>query len=309
MMDHLKLLGLLLNIMAGVLLLAYLIQKKKQAVENVLNSLIIYSSAIVLGITLFFTAIYLNLNLPQLSGSSPFLLPEAGVILLAYVVIITASYSVILISHRLINGRIHPGLKTAGLIMILITIISFIPYVLLPAQSRLQRIADGIVENHAVVFMAAEVFFLIRLLVLSRKLEGREHKSAARSFSLLFMGRYFLLPFFTFLVPSVARGFFFFIYWHGSCFVWVKYFYLPFIGRSEDRRDAAAVSGRLGNKFGLSPREREILQLMLLGKNNREIEDVLFISYNTVKNHIHAIYGKIGVKNRYQLFKLVENYK
>ena len=183
MTDHLKLLGLLLNIMAGILLLAYLFQKKKRVVENVLSPLIIYSGSIVLGITLFYMAMYLDLNLPQLIGPSPSILPEAGVIFLAYVILITASYSVILISHRLLNRPIHPWLKTTGTVLVFFTLVTFIPYSFLPAQSGLQRIADGIVENHGVVFMAAELFYLIRLFVLSRRLDGRDQKSAAGAFS------------------------------------------------------------------------------------------------------------------------------
>ncbi len=48
----------------------------------------------------------------------------------------------------------------------------------------------------------------------------------------------------------------------------------------------------------LSPREREVLQLMAQGNSNRDISSKLFISLNTVKTHTSAIYGKLGVSNR-----------
>lgn len=64
---------------------------------------------------------------------------------------------------------------------------------------------------------------------------------------------------------------------------------------------------RLGNiyeKYNISDREKDVLELVFKGKTNREIEDELFISLSTVKNHVYKIYKKTGVKNRYQLMEL-----
>ena len=55
----------------------------------------------------------------------------------------------------------------------------------------------------------------------------------------------------------------------------------------------------------VSPREREIIQLVLLGKSNRSIEKELFISRRTVESHLYNVYKKLGVKNRMQLMRLV----
>jgi len=57
--------------------------------------------------------------------------------------------------------------------------------------------------------------------------------------------------------------------------------------------------------YAISNREREIMELILQGKSNKEIEESLFISYNTVKNHIYNLYQKLGVKSRGQLIHLV----
>lgn len=53
--------------------------------------------------------------------------------------------------------------------------------------------------------------------------------------------------------------------------------------------------------FQMSPREREILDLLLKGKSNRDIERELFISPHTVRNHVYNIYRKMDVSNRLQL--------
>jgi len=50
----------------------------------------------------------------------------------------------------------------------------------------------------------------------------------------------------------------------------------------------------------LSPREREVLQLLAQGCSNQEIADALFLSLNTVKGHTRRIYAKLDVHSRNQ---------
>ena len=57
-------------------------------------------------------------------------------------------------------------------------------------------------------------------------------------------------------------------------------------------------------KYKITTRELEIIRLICQGKSNKEIEEELFISLQTVKDHIYNIYQKTGVKNRVQLTNL-----
>jgi DNA-binding NarL/FixJ family response regulator len=50
----------------------------------------------------------------------------------------------------------------------------------------------------------------------------------------------------------------------------------------------------------LSPREVEVLRLIAAGRDNPDIARELFISQSTVKRHVEAILGKLGVENRVQ---------
>lgn len=50
----------------------------------------------------------------------------------------------------------------------------------------------------------------------------------------------------------------------------------------------------------LSPREREVLKLLVAGHTNREIAAKLYVSPETVKSHIASIFRKIGVRSRTQ---------
>ena len=51
----------------------------------------------------------------------------------------------------------------------------------------------------------------------------------------------------------------------------------------------------------LTPRELEVLAEICTGSSNKEIGDKLFISPNTVKNHIHNMLEKLGLSNRHEL--------
>ena len=49
---------------------------------------------------------------------------------------------------------------------------------------------------------------------------------------------------------------------------------------------------------GLSPRQREVLHLLVAGQTDRQIADGLFISRRTVQVHVAAIFAKHGVNTR-----------
>jgi DNA-binding NarL/FixJ family response regulator len=56
-----------------------------------------------------------------------------------------------------------------------------------------------------------------------------------------------------------------------------------------------------GDKPLLSDREKQVVQLVAQGYHNREIGQRLFISEQTVKNHLHNIFDKLGVSDRLEL--------
>jgi two-component system, NarL family, nitrate/nitrite response regulator NarL len=60
-------------------------------------------------------------------------------------------------------------------------------------------------------------------------------------------------------------------------------------------------SGARGGKPLLSDREMEVVQLVAQGFHNKEIGKNLFISEQTVKNHLHNIFDKLGVSDRLEL--------
>ena len=51
----------------------------------------------------------------------------------------------------------------------------------------------------------------------------------------------------------------------------------------------------------LSQREREIIILIAQGYKNKEIAEKMFITEQTVKNHLHNVFDKLGVSDRLEL--------
>lgn len=51
----------------------------------------------------------------------------------------------------------------------------------------------------------------------------------------------------------------------------------------------------------LTTRQREVYDLIIAGKSNKEITTELFIEQSTLKTHINQIYKKLDIKNRREL--------
>lgn len=62
-----------------------------------------------------------------------------------------------------------------------------------------------------------------------------------------------------------------------------------------------AQAPRVRDRNPLSSREREIVVLVAQGYKNKEMAEKMFISEQTVKNHLHNIFDKLGVSDRLEL--------
>lgn len=74
------------------------------------------------------------------------------------------------------------------------------------------------------------------------------------------------------------------------------------------KRGGAPANSGAGARLGLreqgatlSSREREIVLLVAQGFKNKEMAERMFISEQTVKNHLHNIFDKLGVSDRLEL--------
>jgi DNA-binding CsgD family transcriptional regulator len=62
----------------------------------------------------------------------------------------------------------------------------------------------------------------------------------------------------------------------------------------------AVVSAKAWPK--ITPRQREVLELLLHGHGEKEIAARLFLSKHTIHNHVKAVYRAFGVSSRFELF-------
>jgi DNA-binding NarL/FixJ family response regulator len=63
-------------------------------------------------------------------------------------------------------------------------------------------------------------------------------------------------------------------------------------------KEFANLAVNRGQDYGLSNREMDVLQLLSVGKTNKEIAKSLYISEQTVKTHLAHIFDKLGTSDR-----------
>jgi DNA-binding NarL/FixJ family response regulator len=68
-----------------------------------------------------------------------------------------------------------------------------------------------------------------------------------------------------------------------------------------DGSSSQGSNGKGRERSPLSTREREIVALVAQGYKNKEMAEKMFISEQTVKNHLHNIFDKLGVSDRLEL--------
>ncbi len=64
------------------------------------------------------------------------------------------------------------------------------------------------------------------------------------------------------------------------------------------KRGERDTAGLFKTRFGLTPREAEVLLWISCGKSNKDIAEILGLSPRTIDKHLEQIYAKLGVENR-----------
>lgn len=160
-----------------------------------------------------------------------------------------------------------------------------------------------IVDSLSAILIVLEIIILIRIFVKSDSFCIATN--VTKSFSVLFLLRYlFILGFsLKFLEPFGSALTIFLI--QIVPLIWIKSYVDKIEQKSIDSYNKDINPSEIAKQFQLSKRETEIFLLIIQGMNNKEIQDELFISYHTVKNHVYNIFQKMNVKNRYQLMKFI----
>jgi len=71
--------------------------------------------------------------------------------------------------------------------------------------------------------------------------------------------------------------------------------------RLGSRVSAAGRRAAGGRDEALTPREREIADLVAQGRSNKQVAAALFLSEKTIEHNLSRIYAKLGVRSRVEL--------
>lgn len=77
----------------------------------------------------------------------------------------------------------------------------------------------------------------------------------------------------------------------------------PTMARQLVRDYVSRVGGSLESDLPLSPREREVMQLLAEGYSNKEIAERLVVSPSTVHTHRSNLMTKLGLSSRHELIR------
>lgn len=76
---------------------------------------------------------------------------------------------------------------------------------------------------------------------------------------------------------------------------------------NQSRQPKEESLDRLKEKYNLTSRELDVIQLLAQGHSYQAIADKLFVSLATVKTHSFNAYKKLGISNKMQLIPLMRN--
>ncbi|MFC2104476.1 response regulator transcription factor [Bacteroidota bacterium] len=202
----------------------------------------------------------------------------------------------------------------------------FIVWVSIFGSATLVGIIIFIQEStYDLVFIIHEIWILsmitiipalfINLIIFTIK---KPHWDNQKRKSVLIFAGYFLIGYLLFALSNLDFYFFqlnideydpiLFLILNVWPLLWILFYFNKYHNHSLSKTNNQGNLDELFLEYKISERESEIIYLIIKGKSNKEIEQILFISFNTVKNHIYNIYKKLGVSSRSRLIHFVQQF-
>jgi DNA-binding CsgD family transcriptional regulator len=309
-MKHLNVLAMVVNLLIGVWAILYTQQKSRRFHDAGLRSLLGFMLIFNLFEFTQFILIYFFSNLtPAQVKNSEFLLkgiswPLRTLLLLGLYIF---QYKIIAWQReRKLPRWLMPALClfTGGLMAFFLLAMRFPAY--MPKSPLI-----GFWNLYLWPLIMLQGFWLAKLLAESRRRPDPCYRRAGMALAWLFFG-HILLQIVIFLLGAmgleswpvvVAR--LLILYTNLLPVFWLKFYYIPWAGAFSKISNAGSRLDSLQQTHGVSARELEILKLILDGKTNKQMEDMLYISIHTVKSHVYNLYRKIGVNNYRQLTQFI----
>jgi len=229
--------------------------------------------------------------------------------------LILALYMFLRLCHEIINRNLSTGFN---LIFFSIQILIFLAYGLALiriarfGETRIELIKKGIIIIYSVISSLTCLYALIQMMFIRKKFTDAKERSSLRIFSMVYLLIITLIissANLTFISHWIEISFIILLFVSHLIPIFILNIHLDrFYIEPSITIDFQKSVEEFVRKFGISGREKEVIELICKGKSNQEISDSLFISLQTVKDHIHRIYIKTGIKNRVQLSNLIRTF-
>ncbi len=309
MIDHIKLLSVLIILFSGSWLIIYLRQINRLYPYTFIKAITNYVLTVIVTICLQFLSMYIRKNI----NSEEFLLWSNCLRFAAYIGIFLTFYQMV---NVLVSFRDKPFSKSINkriLLLVSLLIIGCICNTFIPELQNLLNWVDQICSN---ALLLADWLIYLELLILIgfyfiwiNPQVNCDRKRISRSFTIL----YILVDCLTIIALGLIDHFqiqgnyiWLIVVMNNLViifipFLWIKNVFLDYAQRMLNLINDDDKFKTLYDKYKISKREKEIIELLIDGKCTNEIKEILFLSYHTVKNHISHIYGKLNVKTRHEL--------
>jgi DNA-binding CsgD family transcriptional regulator len=192
----------------------------------------------------------------------------------------------------------------AGGFFILVKVFTLAQYLKSPVFTPFQKYSHWVFW-----YMVKAALIMVPLLIflLKRRLAGERVRDGVRGFGILYFGGMGSVT-----VLYFVKGGDFFESLLTILLIVPPLLFLDRQLKYDLTENAGSIEGTgsmaaFFKKSNITKREGEIIKLVARGKSNGEIADLLYLSEQTIKQHVHNIYRKLDVKNRVQLSNLVRN--
>jgi DNA-binding CsgD family transcriptional regulator len=289
-MEHLTLLVLLLALAAGlvtVTVAAQLVHSRRTAFFRAfLANILLFDVVLVLALVFW----YARFHLDQVSG-----LVLLTVLVMMAIPKLGWAYAFVAMSRLLLGEKLTARFTSrfpaaCGLLLLVFGVL--VAAGVVSREPSLVQLANWVVEIPAVgVAIAAAVYLLIR----ARRLPAGPRRRSLAAFGALHL-----------VLLAAAGGSVLLGRFHplASGGIMILYNLLPLAWIYRYQPVGPAQLAAQLDRYGITAREREVIELIREGKTNQEIADRLFISLATVKDHNYNIFRKTGVRNRVELVNL-----
>ena len=297
--SQIKLFFLLINLFFGIWVISFVYHRIRIYYSLYLKKVLQYVIVLNLFFLIIFVLKYFDINIwnQELSFKSHIILPYSfALINLTWFFLVYSMFEIYL-AFKCKEIRKKIRWLTISTILIL-NILLFIGLNVAKVHPEL-RFLFVAADSLGAILILLEIIILI--LILTQKNIFCISVKVTRSFSILYLAKYLIVFLFSLTLSEPIGSSLTIFAFNLVSVVWIK----SYVDKVEQKSIDSAIRdlnlNEIANQFKLSKRETEIFMMITEGKNNKEIQDELFISYHTVKNHVYNIFQKMNVKNRYQL--------